>query len=88
MHGENDADKDTPRARLWAIAGAAFLVIPLAIVAGRDFGLSNDSFQYLSTADNIVAGRGIATSTVYFDEQYYCTEFRPPRRFFRPHIHY
>ncbi len=72
------------RVRLWVIAGAAFLVVPLAIAGGRGFGLANDSFQYLSTADNIAAGRGIVTSTLYYDEQYYSARLPAPQTIFPP----
>ena len=50
----------------WTVAGAA--VILLGFLRGGA-GLSNDSFQYLNTAENLVRGRGISTSLVYFDEQ-------------------
>jgi hypothetical protein len=49
---------------LWTVGAA--LAFSVLTVAGQP-RLSNDSYQYLSVADNLSAGRGISTDLVHFD---------------------
>jgi hypothetical protein len=51
---------------LWHLVAIVSLAIPgrLPIV------LSNDSYQYLSIADNLLTGNGMTTSIIHFDAQY------------------
>lgn len=50
---------------LWCGAAIAVMAFSMARQGGPAF--QNDSYQYLSTAENIAAGRGPATSLVHFD---------------------
>jgi len=48
---------------------AATLVLVLALQARLGSRFDNDSYQYLSTAENIAAGQGVATSIIHFDTE-------------------
>lgn len=65
----------------WALAGVC-LIVQLAHLQGAR--TSNDSYQYLSVAENLVLGNGAATSIVYFDEQYYSGTIPAPQSVFPP----
>lgn len=58
------------------------VLIVLAEIWFRGARITNDSFQYLSTAENIASGQGIATSLIYFDEQRVTTRIPAPQTVF------
>jgi hypothetical protein len=71
---------DVKAVLFWMAVGAAFLGIDLVVTGGlRRF---NDDFQYLSVADNLVRGKGAATSILYFDEHYISGTLPAPQTVF------
>ena len=64
---------------VWMLGG--LIVISVSFYQ-RGVCLYNDSFQYLSTADNMVKGNGISTSLIHFDEHYYSGKLPAPQTVF------
>lgn len=64
-HSANGAAIGPVETILWILLGSLVIGGYLAVSNGPDMG--NDSYQYLSVADNILHGRGIQTSVVHFD---------------------
>ena len=69
-------------AALWCAVAVAAAVLGMYALSGVRLG--NDSYQYLSTTDNILAGRGIASSIVHFDVQYATGRLPAPQTTFPP----
>lgn len=53
---------------LWLLGALVAALTSLALLGGPV--LHNDSFQYLSEADAIVAGQGARTSLIHFEVEY------------------
>ena len=45
------------------------LIAGLVVLTASPIHVSNDGAQYLSTIDQILAGNGLRTSTIYYDIQ-------------------
>jgi hypothetical protein len=67
----------------WLLVGGSFLALQAAC-AGRWMFWFADTFQYLSVAENLLGGRGIATSIILFDEQYHTGSLPAPQTVFPP----
>ena len=65
----------------WVLLSCTFLALRPAET--RQI-LGNDSFQYLSVAQNILAGQGDSTSILFFDEQFYTGKLPAPQTVFPP----
>lgn len=50
----------------WTVIGALII----AMLWPREGGISNDGVQYVSGAQNLLAGQGYSTSILFFDEHY------------------
>lgn len=73
------------RARTTAAVLAGGAVAAALGVATFDGGrLANDAAQYLSVAENLYAGRGIATSIIYYEEHYALHSVPAPQTVFPP----
>lgn len=71
------------RAAATVLVGCVFA----AILGGVSFDgerLTNDAAQYLSVADNLLAGRGLATSIIYYEEHYVAGTVPAPQTVFPP----
>lgn len=71
------------RAAATVLVGCVFA----AILGGVSFDpqrLANDTAQYFSVADNLRAGRGLATSIIYYEEHYALGTVPAPQTVFPP----
>ncbi|MGH9381486.1 MAG: hypothetical protein ACRD2Z_12840 [Thermoanaerobaculia bacterium] len=71
------------RAAATVLAGCGFA----AILGGTSFSgerFTNDTAQYFSVADNLRAGRGLATSVIYYEEHYASGTVPAPQTVFPP----
>jgi hypothetical protein len=67
----------------WLLVGGSFLALQAASARRWMFWFS-DTFQYLSVAQNLLDGKGIATSIILFDEQYRAGSLPAPQTVFPP----
>jgi hypothetical protein len=66
----------------WTLA--ALLVVLAGLAQTRGAGWTNDGFQYLSVARNVLDGHGLSTSIVHFDEQYFTGRIPAAQTVFPP----
>lgn len=71
-----------PECLVWMLLGCGVIALSLAQTSGPV--LRNDTFQYLSVADNLVKGEGNATSIIHFDEQHRAGKVPSPQTVFPP----
>jgi hypothetical protein len=63
----------------WMIVGLAAILFSFYHTG---ISITNDGFQYLSTAQNLTEGNGLSTSIIHFDEQRYSGKIPAPQTVF------
>lgn len=67
-----------------AVLGGCVVAAVLGGVSFDGAWLANDAAQYMSVADNLRAGRGLATSIIYYEEHYALGTVPAPQTVFPP----
>lgn len=69
----------------WVIAALAAVAASVALAMLHDVAfLDSDAAQYLNTARNLVAGNGLSTDLLYYEEQYRFEALPAPQTVFPP----